>query len=64
MLHKGKWCKDGGKRKKKSLNQILSTNLEQHFFLLHKIPINCDADFNTIFILVKVRVHKLQNKSV
>lgn len=41
--------------KNKSLKQILSTS--------YKIPVNCDADFNTIFIFIKVKVYKTQNNS-
>lgn len=34
-----------------------------HFFLfLHKIPVNNNANFNTIFMFIKSRVHKTQTK--
>lgn len=60
----GKMMQRRRQQKNKSLKQILSTSLKEQFFLLlHKIPAKCDADFSTIFIFVKGRLHKTQNNS-
>lgn len=51
------------KQKPETRAQCQLKEKEQFVLLLHKIPVNSDADFNAIFIYIKVRVYQMQNNS-